>query len=92
MESSPASYPGTLGVEACARAILSEETTAERIYREAIERFGRTCICIGLARTRLVYGEWLRRENRRIDAGEQLRIACEVLSTMGLTGFAERAR
>ena len=45
-----------------------------------------------LARTRLLYGEWLRRENRRVDARRQLRIAIPMLAATGLGGFAERAR
>ena len=81
-----------LGVEARSRALLSEGEAAERLYREAIERLGRTRIRVALARAHLLYGEWLRRENRRVDAREQLRIAHQLYSSMGMEGFAERAR
>ena len=80
-----------LGVEACARALLSEGETAERLYREGIDRLARTRVRVPLARARLLYGEWLRRENRRIDAREQLRTAYEMFASMGADGFAERA-
>jgi DNA-binding CsgD family transcriptional regulator len=80
-----------LGVEACARALLSEGKTAERLYREGIGRLARTRVRVPLARARLLYGEWLRRENRRIDAREQLRTAHEMFASMGADGFAERA-
>ena len=66
--------------------------TAEPLYREAIKRLERTRIAVHLARARLVYGEWLRRENRRIDAREQLRAAHEMFSSMGAKAFTERAR
>jgi DNA-binding CsgD family transcriptional regulator len=81
-----------LGVEARSRALLSEGETADRLYREAIERLGRTRMRVDLARAHLVYGEWLRRENRRIDAREQLRSAHQMLMAMGMEGFADRAR
>ena len=81
-----------LGVEARSRALLSEGEAADRLYREAIERFGRTPMRAELARAHLVYGEWLRRENRRIDAREQLRASYQMLTAMGMEGFAERAR
>jgi DNA-binding CsgD family transcriptional regulator len=81
-----------LGIEARSRALLSDGDTAERCYREAIDRLGRTRIRADLARSHLLYGEWLRRERRRIDARAQLRIALEMLDTMGMDAFAERAR
>ena len=80
-----------LGVEACARALLSDGEAAERLYREAIDRLGRTRIRIALARAHLLYGEWLRRERRRMDARDQLRTAHEMFVTMGAEAFAERA-
>ena len=80
-----------LGIEARSRALLSDGDTAERWYRESIERLGRTCIRADLARAHLLYGEWLRRERRRIDARAQLRTAHDMLETMGMEAFAERA-
>jgi DNA-binding CsgD family transcriptional regulator len=80
-----------LGIEACARALLSDSETAERLYREALERLGRTRVRWVLARAHLLYGEWLRRERRRTDAREQLRTACEMFVPMGAEAFAQRA-
>jgi len=82
----------SLGFLARSRALAGEEQAAEPLYREAIERLSRTRIRVALARTHLVYGEWLRRENRRVDAREQLRAAHEMLAGMGMEAFAERAR
>jgi DNA-binding CsgD family transcriptional regulator/tetratricopeptide (TPR) repeat protein len=81
-----------LGMEARSRALVGEGETAERCYREAIDRLGRTQLRPDLARAYLLYGEWLRRENRRRDARAELRTAYDLLSTMGIEAFAERAR
>ena len=81
-----------LGIESCSRALLSDGRSAEPLYREAIERLARTRGVVHLARARLLYGEWLRRENRRVDARERLRAADEMFSGIGAEGFAERAR
>jgi len=81
-----------LGNLACARALVSEGESAESFYREAIERLGRTRIRVQLARVRLLYGEWLRRENRRVDARGELRVAHDLFIGIGMDAFAERAR
>jgi DNA-binding CsgD family transcriptional regulator len=81
-----------LGVEARSRALASHDDAAEALYREAIRRLAGTRVRVELARSHLVYGEWLRRERRRAEAREQLRIAYEMLSEMGVEAFAERAR
>jgi DNA-binding CsgD family transcriptional regulator len=81
-----------LGVQARSRALLSDGQAADSLYREAIERLARGRIAVHLARAHLVYGEWLRRENRRIDAREQLRAAHDMFSSTGAEAFAERAR
>ncbi|MEV0406559.1 LuxR C-terminal-related transcriptional regulator [Actinoallomurus sp. NPDC050550] len=80
-----------LGIEARSRALLSVGSPAEDLYKEAIDRLGRSRAAVQLARARLVYGEWLRRESRRGDARLQLRIAHQELTTIGATGFAARA-
>jgi DNA-binding CsgD family transcriptional regulator len=81
-----------LGIEAGSRALLSDARDAEPLYREAVERLARTPGVVHLARAQLIYGEWLRRENRRVDAREQLHAAHETFSGIGAEGFAERAR
>jgi DNA-binding CsgD family transcriptional regulator len=81
-----------LGIEARVRALVSEGEAAERLYRESIARLGRTRVRAELARSHLLYGEWLRRESRRVDAREQLRTAHDMLDAMGIEAFAERAR
>jgi DNA-binding CsgD family transcriptional regulator len=81
-----------LGIEAGVRALLSDGQTADRYYRESVERLGRTRVRAQLARSHLLYGEWLRRQGRRMDAREQLRTAHRMLDAMGMAAFAERAR
>jgi DNA-binding CsgD family transcriptional regulator len=80
-----------LGIEARCRALLSDGKAAAGLYREAIERLGCTRVRVELARAHLLYGEWLRRERRRVDAREQLRTAHEMFVAMGVEAFAERA-
>jgi DNA-binding CsgD family transcriptional regulator len=80
------------GVEARSRALLSEGDEAERCYLDSIEELSRTPLRLELARAHLVYGEWLRREGRRIDARHQLRSAHEIFAAAGTEAFAERAR
>jgi DNA-binding CsgD family transcriptional regulator len=81
----------SLGIEARVRAFLSEGEAAEGLYRESIARLGRTRVRAELARSHLLYGEWLRRERRRVDAREQLRTAHGMLEAMGAGAFAGRA-
>jgi DNA-binding CsgD family transcriptional regulator len=81
-----------LGIQALVHALLNDGEVAERSYREAIAWLGRTRARIQLARAHLLYGEWLRRERRRMDARVQLRIALDMLETMGIAAFADRAR
>jgi DNA-binding CsgD family transcriptional regulator len=78
-----------LGTEARCRALLSDD---ESLYQESVERLARSRAAVELARSRLLYGEWLRRENRRVDAREQLRAAHDMFDRMGAAAFAERAR
>jgi ferredoxin-NADP reductase len=73
-------------------AATSDGAAADDLYREAIERLGRTRLRPELARSHLLYGEWLRREGRRVAAREQLRIANDMFATIGTEAFAERAR
>jgi DNA-binding CsgD family transcriptional regulator len=81
-----------LGLHAARAAMLADGQAAERLYREAIERLARTRIRVATARAHLLYGEWLRRENRRVDAREQLRAAYEQFTEVGNEAYAERAR
>lgn len=81
-----------LGIEARSQALLSRGADAEEAFRDAIEHLSRTRIRAELARTHLLYGEWLRRANRRVDARGQLNVAHEMFDTMGMKSFAERTR
>jgi DNA-binding CsgD family transcriptional regulator len=81
-----------LGIEAGSRALVSDRQDAEPLYREAVARLERSRGVVHATRARLLYGEWLRRENRRVDAREQLRVAHDRFSRIGAKAFAERAR
>src|SRR4051812_29232590 len=81
-----------MGIDARVRALTSEGDAAEIEYRESIARLERTRLRIELARAHLLYGEWLRRAARRVDAREHLRIAHETFAEIGAHGFAERTR
>jgi DNA-binding CsgD family transcriptional regulator len=81
-----------LGAEARSRALVSDGAAAETLYREAIDRLGRTRLRVDLARAHLVYGEWLRRQRRRRDARDQLATAYQIFDSIGAAAFAERAR
>jgi DNA-binding CsgD family transcriptional regulator len=80
-----------LGIEARCRALLNDGDEADILYREAIERLGRTRLRVDVARAHLLYGEWLRRERRRVEARKQLRTAFELFNAMGIEAFAGRA-
>jgi DNA-binding CsgD family transcriptional regulator len=81
-----------LGIEAGSRALLSAGDEAEALYRQAIDHLGSTLVAAHLGRAHLRYGEWLRREGRRVDARRHLRTAYDMLTAMGAEAFAERAR
>jgi DNA-binding CsgD family transcriptional regulator len=80
-----------LGIQARSRALLSDGAEADALYREAIDQLARSSVVVHLARAQLLYGEWLRRAQRRTDAREQLRQAHEIFSRVGAQAFAERA-
>ncbi len=81
-----------LGLAARSEALFVEDQRAEELYVEAVDRLGRTRMAVDLARAHLLYGEWLRRQRRRLDARRQLRTAHDLLSDFGMEAFAERAR
>jgi DNA-binding CsgD family transcriptional regulator len=87
----PSGTDWALGIDARSRALLSDGERADELYREAIGRLGRGGPAAYVARTHLVYGEWLRRKHRRLDAREHLRTAYELFTEMGIVAFAERA-
>jgi DNA-binding CsgD family transcriptional regulator len=80
------------GVEAATHALVSDGDEAEELYLEAIDQLSRSRFLVVHARAQLLYGEWLRREHRRVDARAQLKAACDAFEAMGAQGFAERAR
>jgi DNA-binding CsgD family transcriptional regulator len=81
-----------LGIAARSHALLEDDAHADQLYNEAIERLARTRVAVDLARAHLLYGEWLRRQRRRLDARGQLRIAHDMFTGFGMEAFAERAR
>ena len=81
-----------LGLAARSEALLADDQRSEEFYVEAIDRLGRTRMAVDLARAHLLYGEWLRRERRRLDARNELRVAHDLFSDFGMEAFAERAR
>ena len=87
---SAAGTPWALGVEARCRALVSQGAAAEALYREAVRRLEPTRLRLDLARTRLLYGEWLRREGRRVDARGELRAAHELFTAFGMEAFEQR--
>jgi DNA-binding CsgD family transcriptional regulator len=81
-----------LGIAARSHALVVEDGRADGLYAEAIERLTRTRVAVDLARAHLLYGEWLRRQSRRMDARKELRIAYEMFTDFGMEAFGERAR
>jgi DNA-binding CsgD family transcriptional regulator len=88
----PAGTDFALGIEARCRALLADDDSEDDLYREAIERLERRQLRPDQARAHLLYGEWLRRDGRRVDARQQLRVAYDMFVTIGMKAFAERAR
>lgn len=81
-----------LGVQRRSQALLADDADADDLYREAIEHLSRTRLRLDLARAHLLYGEWLRRSNRRVDARAELQAAYDMFVSMGIRAFAERCR
>jgi DNA-binding CsgD family transcriptional regulator len=84
--------PWALGLLARCRALVADGSRAGALYEEALDHLGKTSWRTEVARTHLLYGEWLRRQRRRTEAREQLRRAFDMFETMGARAFAERAR
>ena len=87
----PSGTDWALGIQARSRALVSSSDAADGFYRDAIDHLGRTRLRGELARAHLLYGEWLRRARRRLDAREHLRVAVEMFTAMGMEAFAGRA-
>jgi DNA-binding CsgD family transcriptional regulator len=81
-----------VGIEARCRALVSDGTAADALYRQSVDRLSRTRLRPEIARAHLLFGEWLRREGRRVDSRRQLRMAYDMFTVMGMEAFAERAR
>ena len=90
--SSPSATEWARGIEAAMHALLSDGAEAEALHLEAIDQLSRSRVVVLHARAKLNYGEWLRREHRRVDARIQLKAAYAAFESMGAHGFAERAR
>ena len=88
----PAGTDFALGIEDRSRALLSDGAAADNLYRQALDRLSRTTLRPELARAHLLYGEWLRRDGRRLDAREQLRTAYHLFDAIGMEAFTERTR
>jgi len=84
--------PWALGLLARSRALLAEDDNAEALYRTAIDHFAQSDTRPDLGRAHLLYGEWLRRRRRRIDARDELHLAVDLFARSGTEGFAARAR
>jgi DNA-binding CsgD family transcriptional regulator len=88
----PSATPWARGIEAASHALLSDGAEAEALHREATDQLRHSRVAVLHARSQLNYGEWLRRERRRVDARTQLNAAYDAFASMGARGFAERAR
>jgi DNA-binding CsgD family transcriptional regulator len=91
-QSSPSATEWARGIEAAMHALLSDGGRAEELHLEAIDQLSRSRVAVLHARAKLNYGEWLRREQRRVDARTQLKAAYAAFESIGAHGFAERAR
>jgi DNA-binding CsgD family transcriptional regulator len=91
-QSSTSATEWARGIQAATHALLSDGAQAEELHREAVDQLGRSRAVVLYARAQLNYGEWLRRENRRVDARTQLKAAYAAFEAMGARAFAERAR
>jgi DNA-binding CsgD family transcriptional regulator len=86
-----AGTPWALGLRARCQALVDEDGNAEDAYTESIRQLQHSRAVVDLARTRLLYGQWLRRAKRRRDARHQLRTATDMFTAMGADAFAEQA-